>query len=71
MRPYGVTKFTLNDQDKAGNMFAGRKPSIGKLPGKNGEFHPLRRNADARRAARRFWKRKARQEGKRQAQEAE
>lgn len=67
MKPYGVQ--IEENQDVAAIQFTGRKSCIGKFPSKSGEYKSYIRKSNNKRAIRRYWKRKARLEGKKQIQE--
>lgn len=62
MRPYGVK--TIKHPDIIDVQFMGSKSSVGKFREKGGDFKSYNRGAISRAKARRFWKRKARNESK-------
>jgi hypothetical protein len=62
MRAYGLPRNTdVEFPDVADNIYYARPGSVGKLPGKSGDFHRYSKGASKARL-RRYWKRRARQE---------
>ncbi len=61
MKPYGVKVIEYPDVGDIREM--GAKSSCGKIAGKSGDFHPYCRG-DNKAKTRRYWKRRARAEGK-------
>jgi hypothetical protein len=61
MKPYGVK--IEEGPDVADIKEMGSKGSVGKFPGKSGDYHPYSRGNNKARTRRR-WARKARAEGK-------
>ena len=64
MKPYGVR--VIESPDAVDIKFMASKGSTGKFPGKSGEYRPYSRSGQGKSRMRRFWKRKARAEGKRE-----
>lgn len=68
MRAYGILRFReLECPDVATIQEFGLKSSAGRFPGRSGDYHPYSRS-QRRRITRRFWKRRARAEGKHEIQ---
>lgn len=69
MRPYGVPIEQFPDVGDIQEM--GAKSSVGKFPGKSGDYHGYIRNPERKAETRRRWKRVARAEGKLACKEAD
>jgi len=61
MKPYGVK--IEQGPDVADIQAMGSKGCVGKFAGHSGDFHPYA-SGEAKASTRRYWKRKARAEGK-------
>ena len=72
MKPYGVKRILdVQWPDVYDILHYGLKSCIGSLKGKGGEWRGIHKRKSRKRAARRYWKRKARLEGKKACQEIE